>query len=346
MASRFSRADILASERRRDAATARRAVTTIAAPPPAPAPAPPSGGIRQAPVVRSGGGGGGGGLSAQQIAANNAAAAENRAKQAAKDQSVRENEASQRVIDALLDSLGGYEKGRDTQIANADRVLKAALAGIGRTYTQAVNQYNEAGEANEQDEASKSAANVQNRARERLSLLTQAATQGAGETDQLRVQLQAFQNFDANALEVARGFYDTQQSINSQIAGAASQAETSRRAAWMQSEEARGTAWNEYWKNRSDVWTNIQRTRAGNNNVDGDYSVAFNPNLRGMDEVAEASRDAGRAYQVKDKSEAWYRNFDGRQGPRNTRLNSTNRAATATIQGPRAAEGATLRGRW
>ena len=199
---------------------------------------------------------------------------------------------------------------------------------------------------NDQDEASKSAANVQNRARERSSLLEQAASMGAGETDQLRAQLQAFQNFDANALEISRAFNDTQRQINGQIAGANSQAETSRRNAWNTNQDQRGDAWNEFYKNHQDTWTNIQRTLAQNTNVDSDYSNAFNANLGGRNAVDEASRYAGSTYKREDKDEDFFRNFSGKSTGRDTKTNSTNAAAAATIKAPKAAEGATLRGKW
>src|SRR5690606_4854145 len=138
---------------------------------------------------------------AAQQAAAKAAAAENKAKKAGKDQTAKENANTQKILDTLLASLKGYETGRDTQVKNAAAALEAALAGVQGNYTNAVTDYLQTADANEQDEASKSAANVQNRARERMSLLEQAASMGAGETDQLRAQLQAFQNYDANALE-------------------------------------------------------------------------------------------------------------------------------------------------
>lgn len=289
---------------------------------------------------RDGGGGGDGGAAAR------AAAAEAKAKKAAKDQARKENENTQKIIDALLGGLAGYAKGRDTQISNAQLVLERTLRGIGANYAATVGDYEETLDLNEQDEAGKSATAVQNRARERMSLLEQAAAQGAGETDQLRAQLQAFQNYDANALEIARAFYDTQRAVNSQIAGANAQAENARRNAALQQQEQIGQAWDNYYKNYSDTWTNIQRTAAGNTNIASDYSVEFKPNFGGKDPVKEAARYAGMTYKQEDKDEEWYASFDGRIEGRDTRTTSPNRAAAVSIQAPRAAEGATLRRKW
>jgi len=299
----------------------------------------------------NGGGGGGGGdpYAAERAAAAKAAAAatarENAAKKAGKDQTAKENANTQAIIDALLGSIKGYGTGRDTQIKNAEKGLENALTGILSSYQQAVLDYQKTGDRNTMDEASKAAANIVNRARERKSLQEQTASQGAGETDQLRAQLQAFNNYDANQLEVTGAFYDTERQLNSQILGAGTQAETNRRNAWNTSQEAKGSAWNDYYKNYTDTWTNIQRTAAQNSNIDSDYSTAFKANYGPgkADPIKEASKYAGKAYTNENKDEEWYRNFAGRQGARNVRLNSTNNAASATINAPKAAEGSTLR---
>jgi hypothetical protein len=296
-----------------------------------------------------GGGGGGDPYAAERAAAAKAAAEaaarEAAAKKAGKDQTAKENANTQAIIDALLGSLGGYAAGRDTQISNAEKGLNDALAGILNSYQSAVDDYKKTGDRNLMDEAGKTAANITNRARERRSLQEQTASQGAGETDQLRAQLQAFNNFDANQLEVTGAFYDTERQINSQLTGAGSQAETNRRNAWNSSQEAKGSAWNDYYKNYSDTWTNIQRTAAQNSNIDSDYSTAFVANFgpAKSDPVQEASKYAGLAYQNESKDEEWYRNFEGKQGARDIKLGSTNNAASTSIKAPKAAEGSTLR---
>jgi len=290
-------------------------------------------------------GGGGGGGNPGGGSGGGVSAAERKAQKAGKDQARKQNKETQKVIDALYGQLSGYAKGRDQQVANANKILQDATLGITRNYEMAVQDYEETGDRNDEDYAAKSAANVTNRARERMSLLQQAATQGAGETDQLRAQLQAFQNADANQLEVDAAFYDTARSLQSQIAGAGSQAETQRRSAWNQNQEAIGSAWNDYWKNYGDIWSNIQRTAAANTNIKSDYSEAFKADYKGYDPVKEIGKAAGQTYKIADKDESWFGDFGRRQG-RKPRSVSTAQAGAVTIKAPKAAEGATLRGRW
>ena len=281
-------------------------------------------------------GGGGGGYSS--------------ANHAAKDQSEKQNKATQDIINALLKSLSGYESGRKTSIENANTTLNKSLEGILQSLLLATQDYDDAADVNEQDQAAKSAANMTNRARERVSLLQQAASQGAGETDQLRAQIAAFLNSDQNQQEVDRAFADTQRSINTQIAGANSQAETSRRSAWNQNQEAVGNAWNEFWKNTADTWTNIQRTAAGNTNTDSDSSVAFTPKwLDGKElssdaQIAGVSANTGKAYSAQTKDGSFFK--QGRREGRDRRTTSSEQAGMTRIKAPKAAEGATLRGRW
>ena len=298
----------------------------------------------------SGGGGFNDGPSPAERAAAAAAAAqaaaEAAAKKAGKDQTAKENSNTQAIIDALLGSLEGFGRGKDQLVANANKSLDDQLLNILQNYTGNLADYNKTADSNDQDQSAKTAANVTNRARERMSLLQNAASQGAGETDQLRAQIQAFLNADANQQEVDRAYTDTNRSIASQIAGANSQAETQRRSAWAQNQEAIGKATNDWYKNLQDVWTNIQRTAAQNNNIDSDYSTGFTADFKGHNPVSEAAQYAGKTYAQQSKDEKWYKDWTGKQLGREGRSNTGNAAAATTIKAPEAAEGATLRGRF
>lgn len=282
------------------------------------------------------GGGGGGGISAAEVSA----------RKQGKDRTRAENAATQGILDALFNSIRGFETGRDTQLKNADDALNRTLEGILANYTLAVADYEDSANANAADYDAKTAANIANRARERMSLLQQAASQGAGETDQLRAQVQAFLNANANQLELDTARTDTERSILSQIANANSTAESQRRSAWAQNQEARGAAMNDFYKNYSDTMTNAQRVAAQNSNIDSDYSEKFTADTRGMNLVDEASRYAGQTYREEKQSDDWYRNFSGRRNGEKRRTTSASRAGATTIDAPKSAEGATLRGRW
>jgi hypothetical protein len=292
------------------------------------------------------GGGGGSSDGGASAAAAAAAAATAKAKADGKAQTAKENANTQAILDQLLGALGGFASGRDVQVNNANKSLDDTLLSILQNYNQASQDYQKSGDANDADQAAKSAANVTNRARERMSLLQNAASQGAGETDQMKAQIQAFLNGDANQQEVDRAYQDTNRSILSQIAGANNQAETQRRSAWAQNQEAIGKAQNDYFKNMQDTLTNIQRTAAQNNNVDSDYVTGFTADFKGHNPVSEAAQYAGKTYQAVKKDDQFFRNWDGKIQPNSrNESNTSNRAAAVTIKAPKAAEGATLRGK-
>ncbi|QKY80400.1 hypothetical protein SEA_PABST_42 [Microbacterium phage Pabst] len=319
----------------------RRTTNSVLAPPSSTT----SGSVNPAPGGGSGGGNPGGGSGGGGGGGGGVSDAENAFRKAGKDRTRGENQATQSILDALLASINGFTTGRDTQLKNADDSLNRTLEGIISNYALATADYEDSALANNEDFDAKTNANVANRARERMSLLQQTASQGAGETDQLRAQIQAFLNASANQLEVNTANADTERSILSQIANSNSQAEAQRRSAWAQYQEARGGAMNDFYKNYADTMTNAQRTVAQNSNVDSDSSEGFVADTKGYNLTEEASRYAGQTYREEKASDDWVKNFPGRRVGQKGRAASASRAGTTTISAPKAAEGSTLRGR-
>ena len=280
-----------------------------------------------------GGGGGGGGISA----------AESAARKVAKDQAAKENANTQAIINMLRGSLAGYAAGRDTQLANAESVFTQALAGIGKQYQLNSDDLGSQAARNESDEAAKTFSNRTNRSRERQALLEQAASQGAGETDQLRTIVQAFENADANQQEVTTAYNDSLGSIRSSLTGINASTENARRNAWGQREDARSQAMNDYYKNYMQTWTDIQRTAASNSNIDSDYSVGFNADFGGLDPVAEAARYAGTTRKFEAPDEEFTSMWDGKRDTIGKETTPTKLAAMTRLGPVKKAEGSDLR---
>ena len=270
-------------------------------------------------------------------------AAESAARASAKAQSDKENSNTQAIINTLLGALGGFAKGRDTSVANADGVFNQAITGIGSQYGQSAADLDTQAGRNEADESAKTFANRSNRSRERQSLLEQAASQGAGETDQLRAVVQAFENADANQLEVQTSFADTLSSIRSSLTGMNSNTENARRNAWGQREDSRSQAWNDFYKNHSQTWTDIQRTAAQNTNTDSDYSNAFNANFNGHDPVAEAARYAGVQRKWEAPDDEFTSMWGGKRDTIGKESNTTQLSAMTRLGPVKKAEGSDLR---
>ena len=269
--------------------------------------------------------------------------AEAKAKRAGKAQTAKENKNTQDIIDTLIRSIEGYRSGYRTQRKNADAIFKNTLGSLDSQYRQTIADLKSTQGLNEEDEGSKNFAAKSNFARERRSLQEQAALQGAGETDQLRAQVQALNNLDANLREVNAAYQDTRESINSARRQANITTETARNNAWGAREEARTKALEDYYANYTQTWTDIQRTAASNTNISSDYSTAFQANFRGKDPLKEASKAAGKTREWQAPKKGWATTWKGKASKEMGR--DVNTGPTVTMTGPQRAEGVTLQ-RW
>lgn len=145
-------------------------------------------------VKRGSGGGGGGGSSTPNKAADGAQVS---------------------ALEALLNS--GFKSALDQRLANIRQAREQGDSVLMKGYDLRLGGLLDAREDNEMAEATASFANLTNRAREAGDILVQAASQGAGETDQLATQLISARNWLANQTEVNRSYYDSLTSNNSAI---------------------------------------------------------------------------------------------------------------------------------
>jgi len=266
------------------------------------------------------------------------------AKKAGKAQTAKENSNTQKIINTLIKSVQGYTAGRDQSLANATAIFTEGLKGVGSQYTQTVADLQFSQDQNEADETSKTYANRANRAREQQSITEQMLSQGAGETDQLRGMVQAFENADANQLDVTTAYYDTMNSVNSGLRQANMDTENARRNVWGQKEEARGQAYENFYNNYTQLWTDAQRTAASNSNINSAYSTAFNPTFGGKDPLKEATRYAGDIYKWKAPTAGWAEDWADKDTQLGAQVTTPTLAAAATKLGPiKRAEGASLR---
>lgn len=246
-----------------------------------------SGSAPRASSASSDGGGGGtsSGPSAAEIAAANARrAANNQARSSANEDIQRLNDqitiksaqrsTNQKTLDALKDLVGtGLGKARDTQLATIDQSLKTKLEQITQTFEAGVTGFRENLRDNEQTEADASFANLANRARERGDLVTQALSQGAGESDILQSQMQALRNWQANQGDVNRSFFDTRQSINSAISDLNTSTRTSRINEETSANDSRSKVWDSYYDSRADALTQMANLDQQNYLLDNEIAA-------------------------------------------------------------------------
>jgi hypothetical protein len=243
-----------------------------------------------APRASGSGSGGGGGTSRSGGGSSydpNAAArrtANNSARSSANEDIQRLNDqitiksaqrgTNQKTLDALKDLVGtGLGKARDTQLATIDQSLKTKLEQIQQTFDAGITGFRENLRDNEQTEADASFANMANRARERGDLVTQALSQGAGESDILQSQMQALRNWAANQGDVNRSFFDTRQSINSGISDLNTATRTSRINEETSANDSRSKVWDSYYDSRADALTQMANLDQQNYLLDNEIAA-------------------------------------------------------------------------
>ena len=111
----------------------------------------------------------------------------------------------------------GFAKARDQRIDNIQTAYSKGDQILLDGYDTRLKTLLDLREDNEIAEGASSWANLGNRAREASDILTEIATQGGGETDQLQANLIAARNWAANQMEVNRAYHDSVGSSNNAI---------------------------------------------------------------------------------------------------------------------------------
>src|SRR6478736_856541 len=258
----------------------------------------------------------------EQIAQNAANAAAARANAEGKSRSRAANQATRDLAEGQYKLLGSFAAARDAKLGNIERAFSDADSTLLANYSLNLKNLLTSASDNDKSEADTSSANVRNAVRERSDLLEQAALQGAGETDLLRTQMQAFR------------YFDTVRSINSAISGMNTDVSTSRSNLFNQKESDRESAFQNYYNQTADTWTQIQ-------NVESESSEKYNK-LYG-NAADEAAKAAAGAYTRQGLPAGWTE-WEGKGKEQEKALTTSNKAAVVNLGAPpKKAEGATLR---
>lgn len=280
---------------------------------------------------RTGGTGGSGGISAAQARAN----AE------ARSASTRQNDNTRALVNQQKSLIGAFGQQRDTKLGNIANAFATSDATLMANYKKALEGLEGTRSQNEMAEGDQSFSNIANAVRERASIAEQAASQGAGETDLLRTQLQAFRNYASNQGEINRSFNDTLQSINNSVTSLNGDTSTSRTNLFSQAEADREAAWANYANQTADAWTQIANIENSNTNIDSDTSVGYQKMFG--DAGSQAAAAVQQSYKRQAIPQGWT-NWEGKGETKERQLTSSNRAASVNLGGPiKRAEGATLR---
>ena len=279
----------------------------------------PSGTTPAAGGDDSGGGGGGGGSYSAQMAALQA----------------RQNDNTRALVEGQAALLASFAKARDTKIGNITRALASGDALLLENYGRGRRNLDGNIADNDAAQSDLSFGNLSNLLRERQDILGELANNGAGETDQLRAQLQALRNFTANQNEANRSYFDTYRSIQNAISSLNSDTASSRLGLFNQAESDIESTWANYNNQEADTWTQIMNIE--NANTNDTYGKMYG------NAGASAAAAVANAYSKKEAPADWL-SWNGRAEAPDRQLVSSNKAATVNLgAAPKKPEGATLR---
>lgn len=201
----------------------------------------------------SGSGGGGGSSSA-----NSYLAQQKKAQHKAANRYLQSAAAMSGQIKALKHSLGvGFETALKQRLANIGLVAGQQDAILMEGYNNRVKSLEDAAKDNEKAATDQAFSALGNRARERSNAVTEAMNNGAGESDILKSQLASLRNWESNASEVSRSFFDTLRSVNSSLTDLNVDTKTGRANIASQANADRDQVYTDYYNQRSETYTQL-----------------------------------------------------------------------------------------
>lgn len=209
-------------------------------------------------------------------------------------------------------------------------------------------------------------AGIRNLVRERADSMTAILEQGAGETDAVRAMLVNARNWNSNASEANRAYFDTMQSVNQGITDLNIDTKAALSNAQMTAEGQRESVWQDFYNRRSEALTALGNTYGERASLLGqaqeqatglgkkkagkaakaagltDTSGGQESAKKGMKKAfAASSNELGKSYVQKPLPE-WIDNWEG-TAQVNRRQENTNLASAPIFEGVQRAQGATLR---
>ena len=169
---------------------------------------------------------------------------------------------------------GSHAATRDNALKMLDEALGAKLAQLQKTFDLASGDFAVNLRDNEKSESDASFTNIANRAREKQDLVTQALSQGAGESDVLKSQLQALRNWSVNQGDINRSFFDTRTSINAGITDLNTATQQGRMNEELSTNMAKADRWDDFYESMASSYSDMANLDQSNYLLSGEISAA------------------------------------------------------------------------
>ena len=308
--------------------------------------------------AKSSSGAAGGSSSSSSSGGDSARAAENRAV-------ARANADKKKAGKKYLEQAGNLEaqakalryalktafaSSRDQNLADIGLILNQQLTTLKEGHGLRAIQFLKTASDTEKATAGTAEAGISNAVRERADSLTGLLEQGAGETDTLKTMVMAARNWNANASESNRAYFDSMRSVNQGIVDLNLDTKSALANTTVANEAERERLWQDFYNRRSESFTQLGNVKGQQRDYYAQAKEMGVKPKKGAEKAAKkeseesfmnASKEMGKSYVNKGLPE-WIRKFEG-QKELAARQSNTNLAAAMTIEPLEKAEGATLR---
>ena len=199
-------------------------------------------------------------------------------------------EAQARALKSALNK--DLKKGLLQQLSDINQSRNQQGEIIREGFRERMKQLRGAAKDNDKAAAQQSTINQLNQIRERNSALSEAMAQGAGESDSLQAMMMSLRNWNANASEIERGYFDTLRSIKSSQTDLEVDTKTALMNNQLQANADKEQLWTNYYNQRSELYTQLGNTRG----QQADYYAMANEARANIENAkAEAKKDGAKA---------------------------------------------------
>ena len=239
---------------------------------------------------------------------------------------------------------------RDNNLGDISRALNASLESLRSDADRRAQQYLTAATDAEKATGDTAERGISNAVRERQDVMVNILEQGAGETDAMKAMLISARNWQANAAENNRAYFDTINTVNAGINDMNIDTKQAMAGQWAGAESARDEVWQTFYNNRGQAFTQLGNVLGQQADLYAQAKEMGVKPKKGTEKAAEkamanafkdAAVETGKGYTQQEQPDS-IKNYQGQEAVRAQQSNS-NLAAAMTFDMGEKAEGATLR---
>ncbi|MGV0949420.1 MAG: hypothetical protein ACOYB3_02020 [Azonexus sp.] len=189
-----------------------------------------------------------------------------------------------------------------------------------------------------------------NAVRERADVLSNILEQGAGETDTMKAMLMSARNWNSNAAESNRAYFDTINTVNASITDLNVDTKQALAGQWTGAESARDEVWQTFYNSRNQAFTQLGNILGQEAEMYASAKEMGVKPKKGAEKAAEdamnkafkdSAVEAGKSY-TQQGLPTWISDYSGQEKVL-AKQSNTDLAAAVTMDKVAKAEGATLR---